>query len=52
MFDSFKEYQSRVLNQFEGMTNEYGFQVIDADRPADEVADDLRTAIDGVFSLA
>jgi len=52
MFDSFKEYQSRVLNQFEGMTNEYGFQVIDADRPADEVADDLRTAIDGVLSLA
>jgi dTMP kinase len=52
MFDSFKEYQSRVLNQFEGMTNEYGFQVIDADRPADEVADDLRTAIDGVLNLA
>lgn len=52
MFDSFKEYQSRVLNQFEGMTNEYGFQVVDADRPADEVADDLRTAIDGVLSLA
>jgi len=52
MFDSFKEYQSRVLNEFEGMTNEYGFQVIDADRPADEVADDLRTAIDGVLSLA
>lgn len=52
MFDSFKEYQSRVLNQFEGMTNEYGFQVIDADRPADEVGDDLRAAIDGVLSLA
>ena len=52
MFDSFKEYQSRVLNQFDGMTSEYGFQVIDADRPADEVADDLRTAIDGVISLA
>ena len=52
MFDSFKEYQSRVLNQFESMTSEYGFQVIDADRPADEVADDLRTAIDGVLSLA
>ncbi len=52
MFDSFKEYQQRVLNQFEGMTNEYGFQVIDADRPADEVADDLRTAIDGALSLA
>lgn len=52
MFDSFKEYQSRVLKQFEGMTSEYGFQVIEADRPADEVADDLRTAIDGVLSLA
>ena len=52
MFDSFKEYQSRVLSQFDGMAAEYGFQVIDADRPADEIADDLRTAIDGVLSLA
>ncbi len=52
MFDSFKEYQARVLHQFESMTSEYGFQVIDADRPADEVADDLRLAIDGVLSLA
>jgi dTMP kinase len=52
MFDSFKEYQSRVLQQFDKMTGEYGFQVIDAGRPADEVADDLRAAIDGVLSLA
>ncbi|HEV2037032.1 MAG TPA: thymidylate kinase [Candidatus Eremiobacteraceae bacterium] len=52
MFDSFKEYQARVLNQFEGMVGEYGFQTIDADRPVDEVADDLRSAIDDVLSLA
>lgn len=52
MFDSFKEYQSRVLKQFDSMVGEYGFQVIDANRPADEVGDDLRLAIDNVLSLA
>ncbi len=52
MFDSFREYQARVLAQFDGMVGEYGFQTIDANRPADEVADDLRSAIDGVLSLA
>jgi dTMP kinase len=52
MFDSFKEYQSRVLHEFDEMAGEYGFQVVDANRPADEVADDLRTAIDRVLSLA
>lgn len=52
MFDSFKEYQSRILHQFDSMKNEYGFQVIDANKPADEVGDDLRTAIDRVLSVA
>lgn len=52
MFDSFKEYQARVLHEFDEMIGEYGFQVLDATRPADEVADDLRTAIDRVLSLA
>lgn len=52
MFDSFKEYQSRILHQFDSMIGEYGFQVLDANRPADEVGDDLRAAIDGVLSLA
>jgi dTMP kinase len=51
MFDSFKEYQARVLHEFDEMIGEYGFQVLDANRPADEVADDLRTAIDRVLSL-
>jgi dTMP kinase len=52
MFDSFKEYQTRVLAQFDRMSEEYGFQTIDADRPVDEVADDLRAAIDRVLTLA
>lgn len=52
MFDSFKEYQSQVLRQFDEMTGEYAFQVIDANRSADEVADDLRSSIDGALGLA
>ncbi|MGI8737566.1 MAG: dTMP kinase [Candidatus Eremiobacter antarcticus] len=52
MFDSFKEYQARILRQFDSMVTEYGFQTIDASRPADEVGDDLRAAIDRILVLA
>lgn len=52
MFDSFKEYQARILHQFDSMVHEYGFQVVDAARPVDEVADELRAAIDRVLIAA
>lgn len=52
MFDSFKEYQSRMLRQFDEMREEYGFHVIDATRSEDEINDDLKAAIDGVLVTA
>ena len=34
LFDSFTEYQTRMLSVFDTMIDEYGFEVIDAERQA------------------
>jgi dTMP kinase len=44
-YDSFVAYQTQMLSEFERMTAEYGFQVIDASRPLQRVAADLRRAV-------
>jgi len=44
-YDSFIEYQSRLLKEFDRMTGEYGFRVVDASRPIRRVAADLRRAV-------
>ncbi len=44
-YDSFVAYQARMLHEFERMTGEYGFHVIDASRPIQRVAADLRRAV-------
>jgi dTMP kinase len=44
-YDSFVAYQTRMLDEFERMTDEYGFQVIDSSRPIQRVAADLRRAV-------
>ena len=44
-YDSFIEYQTRLLREFDRMTGEYGFQVIDASRPVRRVSADLRRAV-------
>jgi dTMP kinase len=44
-YDSFVAYQTRMLGEFKQMTKEYGFQVIDASRPVQRVAADLRRAV-------
>ncbi|HEX8178203.1 MAG TPA: hypothetical protein VF525_01530 [Pyrinomonadaceae bacterium] len=49
-YDSFVAYQARMLGEFEQMTTEYGFQVIDASRPVQRVAADLRRAVTRVLS--
>ncbi len=50
LYDSFVEYQTQMLNEFEQMTGEYGFQVIDASRPLQRVAADLRRAVARVIN--
>lgn len=44
-YDSFIEYQKRMLKVFDRMTGEYGFHVLNASRSVRSVAADLRKAI-------
>ena len=44
-YDSFVEYQTRLLVEFDRMAGEYGFRVVDASRPIRRVAADLRRAV-------
>ena len=49
-YDSFVKYQTQMLGEFEQMTTEYGFQVIDASRPVQRVAADLRRGVARVLN--
>ena len=44
-YDSFVAYQARLLKQFDAMSGEYGFRVVDASRSIRRVAADLRRAV-------
>ena len=46
MFDSFMHYQGRVIEQFKRIQSTYGFTIVDANRPPDEINDELRERID------
>lgn len=48
-YDSFVEYQRRLLREFDRMSGEYGFRVIDASRTVRRVASDLRRAVSRVI---
>jgi dTMP kinase len=45
MYDSFVEYQKRVLGEFDKMVEGYGFQVVDAAPPIEEVFDELKNRV-------
>jgi dTMP kinase len=42
LFDSFVNYQAGMLEQFDSMAREYGFEVIDAAQPVEHIAELLR----------
>ncbi len=42
LFDSFVNYQERMLEQFDNMAQEYGFEVIDAAQPVEHIAELLK----------
>jgi hypothetical protein len=48
-YDSFIEYQTRMLKVFDRMTEEYGFQVLDASTSVRRVAAALRRAVTRVI---
>jgi dTMP kinase len=45
MHQSFIRYQSRIIRALDQMAKRYGFTVVDAGRPAEEIFDDLRQHI-------
>lgn len=45
LFESFVNYQTRLLKQFDIMCEEYGFQVIDASLPIEQVTEQLKARI-------
>jgi len=50
LFDSFGRYQTAMIQEFERMSKEFGFTVIDARRDIDSVQTDLREAIGSVVT--
>jgi dTMP kinase len=48
-FDSFVAYQAKLLNEFDRMTTEYGFKVINASRSVARVSADLRRAVTAII---
>jgi dTMP kinase len=50
-YDSFVAYQRRLIREFDRMSREYGFQVIDASRPVRRVAGMLRRAISRIIDV-
>lgn len=45
LFESFVSYQTRLLEQYEAMTTEYGFQVLDASLPVELLNEQLKQRV-------
>jgi dTMP kinase len=50
LFDSFKKYQSSLIEEFDKMAEEFRFQVIDARKPPEEIQDSLRSKIQPILT--
>lgn len=50
-YDSFVKYQTRLLDEFDRMSGEYGFRVVDASRSIRRVAADLRRSVARVIDV-
>ncbi len=48
-YESYLEHQTRMLGALDALGEEYGFQVIDASQPIDEVFAELRAAVQGLI---
>lgn len=48
-YDSFIAYQKLLLREFDRMSGEYGFRVVDASRPVRRVANELRRSISRII---
>ena len=50
LYDSFKKYQSLLIEEFDKMTEEYKFEVIDARKSPEEIQEELRHNIQPLLS--
>jgi dTMP kinase len=50
MFDSFLKYQGLMAQQFKRLQAIYGFNIVDGDRSAEEINDELRRKIQAVLT--
>jgi len=49
IFDSFRKYQKGLIEAYDKMAEEYGFEVLDARRSVQEIQEDLRTRIESII---
>src|SRR4029434_1172942 len=49
IFDSFRRYQKSLIEAYDKMAEEYGFEVLDARRSVGEIQEDLRTRIESII---
>ena len=50
LYDSFKKYQSLLIEEFDKMTEEFKFEVIDARKSPEEIQEELRNKIQPLLS--
>jgi dTMP kinase len=50
LYDSFIEYQTRVIGELDRLAESYGFQTIDATRPVEEISAFLNQRVTGLLS--
>jgi dTMP kinase len=50
MYESFVEYQGRLLSVFESMSGEYGFDVIETGAPIEDVCDEIKNRLEPLFA--
>ena len=48
IYDSFRAYQNKLLQEYASMADEFGFRVLDARRQVDVIQDELRRQV-GAF---
>jgi dTMP kinase len=50
LYDSFRKYQTLLIEEFDKMAEEFGFEVQDARKTPDEIQEALRTKIEPILS--
>ena len=49
LYDSFVNYQGRIIRELDGLAREYGFHTLDATRDEDDIADELCASVTRVL---